>query len=443
MPSPGPVGRTHGTRIRIAIGALALGLLATSTGVLPSGRPVAALGATALAAEGPTASLPPRVPASPLPSTVPTPEPDPCIPDGTPSPSAAATPAPTLGPSPSPGPSASAPALTPSSPPDPCTAVASPSPSLDPSAAASLTTGAGLPPRVSPAPAASATPSPSPTPKPSPVRPGGVRTKLDVPMTRRLPCYEFPRDGCINRADIYHPKNKGSWPTVVTIHGRPRTPADMRELALALARRGAVVFNVDYRGVRPVSKGFPESVEDVACAIRFARANTARYGGDPDHIVLVGHSMGGYVGMMVSVAGNRIAGKGQGCLVDQGSSLPDGFVHVAGVSITKASEPLDAIFFGGSQTAIPEVWRRGNVFEQIEQGGNKGLKVGIIFELDDPFLGYAHATWLHATLKREGYDARMVLLDEGHTHFDVLDMDTELGRRILRFTQNVIRRTAP
>ena len=50
MPSPGPVGRTHGTRIRIAIGALALGLLATSTGVLPSDRPVAALGATALAA---------------------------------------------------------------------------------------------------------------------------------------------------------------------------------------------------------------------------------------------------------------------------------------------------------------------------------------------------------------------------------------------------------
>jgi len=262
-------------------------------------------------------------------------------------------------------------------------------------------------------------------------------------MTRRLPCSEFPRDGCINRADIYHPTNKGSWPTIVTIHGRPRTPADMRELAQALARRGAVVFNADYRGVRPVSRGFPESVEDVACAIRFARATTARYGGDPDHIVLVGHSMGGYVGMMVSVAGNRIAGKGQGCLVDQGSSLPDGFVHLAGVSITKATEPLDAIFFGGSYAAMPEVWERGDVFEQIERGGNTGLKVGIIFELDDPFLGYAHATWLHATLKREGYDVRMVLLDEGNTHFDVLDMDTELGRRILRFTQNVIRRTAP
>lgn len=261
-------------------------------------------------------------------------------------------------------------------------------------------------------------------------------------MTRRLRCYEFPRSGCINRVDVYHPRNKGGWPTVVTIHGRPRTPADMRELARALARRGAVVFNADYRGVRPVSKGFPESVEDVACAIRFARANTARYGGDPDHIVLVGHSMGGYVGMMVSVAGNRIAGKGEGCLVDTGSSVPDGFVHVAGVSITKASEPLDAIFFGGSQAAIPEVWRRGNVFNQIARGGNDDLRVGIIFELNDPFLGYAHATWLQDSLKRAGYRSRMVLLEEGRTHFDVLDMDTELGRRILAFTERVIRRSA-
>lgn len=45
----------------------------------------------------------------------------------------------------------------------------------------------------------------------------------------------------------------------------------MRELAQSLARGGAVVFNADYRGVRPVSKGFPESINDVACAIRYAR----------------------------------------------------------------------------------------------------------------------------------------------------------------------------
>jgi pimeloyl-ACP methyl ester carboxylesterase len=295
-------------------------------------------------------------------------------------------------------------------------------------------------PVVPPIPVPAATASPTSTPRP---KPGKVVKKLDVPISKRLPCYEFPRQGCVNLVDIYHPTNKGGWPTVVTIHGRPRTPTDMAELAKSLAAKGAVVFNADYRGVRPVSKGFPESIHDVACAVRYARANTAKYGGDPDHIVLVGHSYGGYVGMMVSVAGDRMPGKGIGCLEDRGSSLPDGFVHVAGVSITKASEPLDVIFFGGPQSAIPEVWRRGNVFHQIDVGGNRDLKVGIIFELNDPFLGYGHATWLRDELRENGYDVRMRLLEEGSTHFDVLDMDTALGRRILDFTRRIITRTAP
>jgi len=370
-----------------------------------------------------------------------------------PSPSAGSCPPPTPIPTTRPIVAHPAASTTPSASPAPVVSPVpegSPTPDLcastvpEPSTAVGLTAeiGTGVS-RSSGASSSSPVPSPSPTQKPSPVVPGGIRTRLGVAMTRRLPCYEFPRDGCVNRVNIYFPKNQGRWPTVVTIHGRPRTPADMRELGRALARRGAVVFNADYRGVRPVSKGFPESVEDVACAIRFARANTARYGGDPDHIVLVGHSMGGYVGMMVSIAGNRLAGRGEGCLVDKGSSLPDGFVHLAGVSLIHPDEKLDQIFFGGTIDQVPDQWRRGNVYNQIEQGGNQGLKVGIIFELHDPFLGYAHATWLQAALRDEGYASRLTLLEEGSTHFDVLDMDTALGQKVLRLVLQVIRRSAP
>jgi hypothetical protein len=111
------------------------------------------------------------------------------------------------------------------------------------------------------------------------------------------------------------------------------------------------------------------------------------------------------------------------------------------VSITKASEPLDVLYFGGAQSAIPAVWRRGNVFHQVAMGGNDDLRVGIIFELHDPYLGYAHATWLHAALREEGYRSRMVLLQEGSTHFDMLDMGTPLGRTVLRFTERLIART--
>ena len=204
------------------------------------------------------------------------------------------------------------------------------------------------------------------------------------------------------------------------------------------------MFNADYRGVRPVSKGFPESIDDVACAIRFARANTAKYGGDPDHIVLVGHSMGGYVGMMVSVAGNRFAGKGRAASWTRARRCRTASCTSRACPSRRPREPLDAIFFGGSQAAIPEVWRRGNVFHQIALGGNRRPQGGHHLRARRPVPGLRPRDLAPGRPQaRRATTSELVLLDEGSTHFDVLDMDTALGRRILAFTERVIRRSAP
>ncbi len=183
-------------------------------------------------------------------------------------------------------------------------------------------------------------------------------------MTPSLRCFEFA-DGCANLVDIYYPENPGPWPVIVTIHGRPRTPADMAPIARDLARRGAVVYNADYRGVRPVTKGFPESINDVSCAVRFARATASAYGGDGEHLVLVGHSQGGYVGSLVSLSGDEFVGPAGTCLadedgvVDRQASLPDGFVQVAGVSIVYDDLRLDWIYFGGSPAEKPDACDAG------------------------------------------------------------------------------------
>jgi len=262
-------------------------------------------------------------------------------------------------------------------------------------------------------------------------------------MTPRLRCFEFA-NGCVNLVDIYYPENAGPWPVIVTIHGRPRTPADMVPVARELARRGAVVYNADYRGVRPISKGFPESIIDVACAVRFARATAGGYGGDGDHLVLVGHSMGGYVGSLVSLSGDRFAGPAGNCLADEGgavdreAALPDGLVHVAGVSIIHDDLLLDWIYFGGSPAEKLDAWRRGEILNHI--GGNPDLVVGIIFERRDPILGDLHATGLHRALREAGYDVRLRLTDEGTTHFDILEVPG-LGERVVRMVEEVVART--
>jgi acetyl esterase/lipase len=256
---------------------------------------------------------------------------------------------------------------------------------------------------------------------------------------KRMPCAEFA-DGCVNVADIYYPANPGRWPTVVTVHGRPRTPSDMAPLARRLAKRGAVVFNVDYRGVRPVSKGFPEAIEDVACAVMFARQEARRYGGLGRNVVLVGHSQGGYVGALVALAGDTFQGPSGSCLAASRSRLPDGFVSVAGVSGIHPWYRIDQTWFGGTIEELPDAWRRGDVYRRI--GGNPDLVVGIIFERNDPILGTGHAVHLHRALVAAGYRSRLVLLDEGWTHFDILNVRSEIGRRVVRMVEQVIRRSS-
>lgn len=299
---------------------------------------------------------------------------------------------------------------------------------------------------ASPSPSTTASPpphptlSPTPTPQPTnrPRKPGKVMVARDVAFTTRQPCAEF-RAGCIDRADIYYPSNRGPWPVVVTLHGRPRTPADMAPLARALAAKGAVVYNVDYRGVRPVSKGFPESIIDIACAVRFARTTADLYGGNGGHLVLVGHSQGGYVGAMVSLAGNTFPGRSGTCLAVGGSPLPDGFVSVAGVTTNHGLSKLDQIYFGGTPAEVPDAWRRGSLYRRI--GGNDDLVVGIIFERQDPYLGVGHATRFYNALDRAGYDCLLVLLDDGTTHFDILDTTTPMGQQVEDLVWRVIRRS--
>lgn len=67
---------------------------------------------------------------------------------------------------------------------------------------------------------------------------------------------------------------------------------DYEFVGAALAAQGFVTAVPDYR-VYPEVR-FPDFLDDSAKAVRFARDNAARFGGDAGRIVLVGHSAGAY-----------------------------------------------------------------------------------------------------------------------------------------------------
>jgi acetyl esterase/lipase len=72
-----------------------------------------------------------------------------------------------------------------------------------------------------------------------------------------------------------------------------------RMLGDALTGRGFVAIIPEYRLYPSVR--FPAWVQDAALAVRWARDNAARYGGDPANLVVVGHSAGGHTAALLAL----------------------------------------------------------------------------------------------------------------------------------------------
>jgi acetyl esterase/lipase len=86
-----------------------------------------------------------------------------------------------------------------------------------------------------------------------------------------------------------------SKPVIVFIYGGGWDSGRRQDYAWvgrALAAQGFVTVVPDYRLVPDVL--YPDFLGDCARAVRWARDNAARLGGDPDRIVLMGHSAGAY-----------------------------------------------------------------------------------------------------------------------------------------------------
>lgn len=121
-------------------------------------------------------------------------------------------------------------------------------------------------------------------------------------------------DGPRQRLDVYAPvvsAASGRAPIAVFFYGGSWKSGSRKEYAFvgpALAARGFVVAIPDYRLYPEVQ--FPDFLDDSAAAVRVAREQGARFGGDPDRVVLVGHSAGAYNAAMLALDGRYLARAG-------------------------------------------------------------------------------------------------------------------------------------
>jgi acetyl esterase/lipase len=102
--------------------------------------------------------------------------------------------------------------------------------------------------------------------------------------------------------DVYTPDKGRGFPIVVFFYGGSWTMGRKSQYAFvgaALAARGYVTVIPDYRLYPEVR--FPGFVEDGAKAVAWVEQHAREFGGDPDRIVLMGHSAGAHTAAMLAL----------------------------------------------------------------------------------------------------------------------------------------------
>ena len=142
------------------------------------------------------------------------------------------------------------------------------------------------------------------------------------------------------RLDVYSPKDARDRPVVVFFYGGSWTSGRRglyRFVGAALAERGMVTVVPDYR-LYPQVK-FPLFLDDGALAVAWVQKHAQEFGGDPQRIVLMGHSAGGHEAAFLAYDRQ---------LLQKAGAHPEWIVGFVGLSGPYALEPdtkiLNTIF---------------------------------------------------------------------------------------------------
>lgn len=107
------------------------------------------------------------------------------------------------------------------------------------------------------------------------------------------------------RLDVYAPPGADKLPVLLFFHGGAWINGHLgwlRFMAAPTLAQGAILVAGTYR-LAPRCK-WPAQIEDVTAAVRFVADHCAEWGGDPDRLVIGGHSAGGQLTSLVALQGD-------------------------------------------------------------------------------------------------------------------------------------------
>jgi acetyl esterase/lipase len=219
--------------------------------------------------------------------------------------------------------------------------------------------------------------------------------------------------------NLARPKNITSpRPVVICIHGggfRAGTREGYNKTILKLAQNGFVAATISYR-LAPTNK-FPAAVHDTKAAVRWMRANAAKYQVDPERIGVMGGSAGGHLVQFLGVTAGVPEFEGEGnlgyssavtCVVNYYG--PSDFTQSYGKSVD-AHEVLP-LWFGGNLEQERFKHILGSPLNWVNPRSAPTL---LIHGTEDKYVAYEQAIWMRDRLKACGVPVELLTL-EGAGH---------------------------
>ncbi len=224
--------------------------------------------------------------------------------------------------------------------------------------------------------------------------------------------------------DLRIPDSPGPHPVIIYLHSGAWISGDRTGgPAIRQASRGYAVASIEYR-LAP-QYVWPAQVEDAKAAVRWVRANAARFKLDPDRVGLFGTSAGGHIGAVLGTSGGEASLEGMQLGNPQFSSRVKAVIDFYGPTdlLTLEDQKLPCIPLDGNASYMPPSLLMGCPVQSCKEKTATANPITYVTPDDPPFLimhgmldclvPFQQSVLLHTALELKGIDTTLVLIPAG------------------------------
>jgi pimeloyl-ACP methyl ester carboxylesterase len=254
----------------------------------------------------------------------------------------------------------------------------------------------------------------------------------------QMQTFQIPSQGSLLNAFVYVAAGAGPHPAVVLLHGFPGNERNL-DLAQDMRRAGFDVLYFNYRGSwgSPGDFSFSHGIEDTAAAVAYLRrpetSKLLRL--DPQRIVLLGHSMGGFMAVEAAAADPTILALGIISAADLGGRIPPNLPKdhqqeaLAGLSKGYAAEGMAPLAGCTPEGLARETLAHATEWNFLAKTDSLKTRPALIITSDD---GLTNANDAFAAALRKAGDTRVTTLHLPTDHA-YSDQRTALSAAVLKW----------